>query len=529
MKRSLLLPCVACAFFAPGLFGQDIEALAQASGRKLPAQYYQRIQRSPDFFEVQDGWIARTHAVRQAQSAVTGALPIAVVLALFSDSNEPVVTEQDVQRSLFDGPSDNGTVSDFYSEVSGGRFTIDGHALPWVRTDLTMAETVGSSFGLGADSRVGEYLIQALAIADSTTDFGEFDNDGPDGIPNSGDDDGFVDAVAFQFAEVAASCGGPAIWPHRSRISGWTGGPFLTHDSTPDGEPLAVDDYIVQSAVTCAGTAIQNAATIAHELGHVLGLPDLYDASDGIEPEKRRWVVGCWGLMAAGSWGCGKVLDRSTWNRPTHMSPWSKDKLGWITQRVVGDVLDQEFTLGPVQITGEVLKIPLTPTEFLLLEYRPAVGFDVNLPASGVLVYHIDLQLPLRPCPTCEKVYRVALVEADGNRGLVRPSRFGGNRGEAGDAFAVDGPARLSNSTRPSTRLNAGGVSSVTISSIAVGGGRARIQLSSIGIAMDRLLERFTGIPTDNPLNVEEVKYLDRIGNGNGSYDVGDLRAYLRR
>ena len=528
MKRSILVGCAGWVCFAQSLFAQDIEALSQVNHRKLPAQYYQRIQQAPAFFEVRDGWIARAQSASQSGSAVTGELPLAVVLALFSDSDEPFVTREDVQRVLFDGPSANGTVREFYSEISGGSFTIGGEALPWVRTSLSVGEVVGASFGLGQGARTGEYLVQALVAADLTTDFGRFDNDGPDGIPNSGDDDGFVDAVAFEFLEIAASCGGPAIWPHRSRISGWIGSPFITNDSSPAGEPIEINDYIVQSAVTCDGVEIQNAATIAHELGHVLGLPDLYDATDGIQPEQRRWVVGCWGLMAAGAWGCGQV-DRSLWQRPTHMSPWSKGRLGWVTEEVVGEVQDQEFTLGPVQTTGDVLKIPLTPTEFLQVEYRPAMAFDVNLPASGVLVYHIDTELPLRPCRSCPKVYQVALVEADANRRLVRPALQGGNRGEAGDAFGTQGPSRLSNSTNPSTRLNSGNSSSVTIYSIAVIDGAARIRLSTVAIPISRLLERFTGAQTGNPLTTDEIEYVDRIGNGNGSYDVGDLRAYLRR
>ncbi len=528
MNRSFLVACTACVVLVRGLFAQDIEAMSQVGHRKLPAQYYQRIQQSPAFFEVRDGWIRRAQSARKSGSAITGGLPLAVVLALFSDSDEPFVAQEDVQRVLFDGPSANGTVREFYSEISGGRFTIDGEALPWVRTGLTMDEVVGASFGLGQGARTGSYLIQALVAADGSTDFGRFDNDGPDGVPNSGDDDGLVDAVAFQFLEVSASCGGPAIWPHRSRISGWTGSPFITNDSTPAGTPIAINDYIVQSAVTCDGAEIQNAATIAHELGHVLGLPDLYDATDGIQPEQRRWVVGCWGLMAAGSWGCGQV-DRSLWQRPTHMSPWSKSQLGWVNETVVGAVQDQEFTLGPVQTTGDILMIPLTPTEFLQVEYRPTIAFDVNLPASGVLVYHIDTELPLRPCSSCAKVYQVALVEADANRGLVRPALQGGNRGEAGDAFGTQGPSKLSNSTTPSTRLNFGSMSSVTIYSMAVIDGAARIRLSTIAIATSRLLERFTGAQTGNPLTAEEIEYVDRIGNGNGSYDVGDLRAYLRR
>ena len=34
------------------------------------------------------------------------------------------------------------------------------------------------------------------ALDDGSVDWGQFDNDGPDGIPNSGDDDGFVVTTA---------------------------------------------------------------------------------------------------------------------------------------------------------------------------------------------------------------------------------------------------------------------------------------------------------------------------------------------
>jgi len=47
---------------------------------------------------------------------------------------------------------------------------------------------------------------------------------------------------------------------------------------------------------------------MAHELGHLwFGLPDLYHLVGGPGEvwEQRRWVVGCWELMAAAAWGCG--------------------------------------------------------------------------------------------------------------------------------------------------------------------------------------------------------------------------------
>jgi len=467
---------------------------------------------------------------------LSGILPVVLVLGLFSDSPEPPVTHEDLQAALFDGPSDFGTVSGYFDEVSGGRLGMTAQTLPWVRTSVTLAQAVGDSYGLGDDAMTGTFLFEAVAAVDGGFDFGLFDNDGPDGVPNSGDDDGFVDAVAFQFLEVSASCGGPGIWPHRSRLGGWNNDePYVTDDIRANGGFIRVNDYTIQSAMDCGGTEVQKATTMAHELGHVLGLPDLYDRSQGILPEERRWVVGCWSLMAAGAWGCG-TTNREEWVRPTHMGAWEKDRLGWLGGvEVVGNVLDQEFVLEPIQVSEKALKIPLeygfppTMGEYLLIEYRTREGFDQALPASGVLVYHVDPKLKTnQPCDTCPQNYRVELLEADGNNSLQLNFLQGGNRGEAGDAWGVETPGALTNSSYPSTRLTSGSPSPVTIYDISIEDGLAHITLSSFEVPKSRLARPFLESPGSG-LSPEEVEYLDSHGNQNGQYDVGDLRAYLKR
>ncbi len=486
----------------------------------------------------QGGWAARTAAAFQSQESLTGSLPVAIILALFADSPEPHISSAQLQTALFSGPSPHGTVQEFYREASGGRFEVTGQVFPWVRTSLTMADVVGSEYGLGGDARTGDYLWEAVAAVDSVVDFGLFDNDGPDGVPNSGDDDGRVDAVAIQYLEVGASCGGPSLWPHRWRLGQWFQDeePYRTDDLQPDGTPILVSDYVTQGATDCGGVEAQKATTISHELGHVLGLPDLYDASRGITPEQRRWVVGCWSLMAAGSWGCG-TENRTSWVRPTHFGAWEKTVLGWLDQvEDVGPVLEGSYTLEPVQEGQRILRVPLEGGTFdpgiqehLLIEYRNREGFDQDLPASGVLIYHVDPKVSgNRPCDTCPQVYRVGLLEADGNDSLRRSFLQGGNRGEAGDAWGVTGPGSLTPNSHPSSRLTSGEMSRVTIYEVRVENGLAHLTLSSRVIAEDRLVQSFLGI-SGSPLNQEEISYLDRRGNGNGEYDVGDLRAYLRR
>lgn len=513
------------------------QELARVPGRNLPPEYLTRVSRQPDLFELQYGWIQRAERARALDAAVSDTLPLIVILALFSDSPEPEITNTRLQQVLFDGPSEYGTLSEYYNEVSGGRLGVRGQVLPWIRTSLTMEEVVAGSYGLGDSARTGEYLIEALAAADDMIDFGLYDNDGPDGVPNSGDDDNRVDAVAFQFIEVGASCGGPSIWPHRSRIEGWTedGSPYGTDDVDPTGQPIVISDYIIQGATDCGGVEPQKATTVAHELGHVLGLPDLYDRSRGTEPQYRHWVVGCWSLMAAGSWGCG-TENREAWVRPTHLGAWEKQQLGWLTEvEVATPALLQEYTLSPIQNSERALKVLLEDgeqpdtNEYLLIEYRTKENFDLDLPASGVLVYHVDPTIPNNQLLYNDpQYYKVALLEADGNGSLQRNFAGGGNRGEPGDAWGVVGPGRIAFSTFPSTSLNSGAPSPVTIHEIAIVDGEAHITLSTITLAVSRLTEAFLA-STATPLTEVEEDYLDTYGNNNGRYDVGDLRAYLTR
>ncbi len=618
-----------------GARAQDLEAVAALAGRPLPAGYYERVRRDPTAFTYPQVWRGRgargfPHTadplapLRAAVGAppVVGTLPVIVIPALFADSPIPRSTLDEValQAALFDGAGGK-TIPALFAEMSRGTFTMRGRVAPWVRTAITLDLVMGNSNGIGGTARIGEYLAQAVLAADEYVDYREYDNDGPDGVPNSGDDDGIIDALALLTIEGAMSCGGTGPWPHKASISGWTGSMVVTRDLRPDGTPIRADGYIIQDATNCTGTRPLYATTIAHELGHVLGLPDLYHAIGSSLPGTRRWVIGCWDLMSAGSWGCGDGGAPARAMVPTHMGAWSKGQLGWVTPTLVApDVRDREYELRPVRTSGDVLRIPLGAAEYFDLEYRRRESFDVDLPASGVLMYRVDDTKSQYPCPSCPPLYRVSLVEADGDGALIRSAVQGGNRGVAGDAFGRVSGQIVSAASTPSTRTNDGIAKPVTIHSIVLdqAAGVARVRITTAaqpmvaatplaettagtavrrevrvtggvhpyawtitgalpdgltgttgaerfviegtalaagtfpitvavrdaaGLASSqslslvvrepvltraRLLRTFTGAAGAEPLTAGEVAYLDRQGNRNGRYDVGDLRAYLR-
>ena len=461
---------------------QDIESIAQLRGLELPAAYYARVQENPDAYTLPNG-LFRTTAAGRVASRSDGTARIPIVLALFSDSEEPHITREMIQTSLFDGPAPAGTITEAYLEMSRGAFTVTGQVFPWVRTSMPMDSIVGTDNGFGEDAKLGIYFTEALDLVDADVDWGLYDSDGPDGVPDSGDDDGTVDALTFEYLEIAGSCGGPSIWPHRWSMSGQTGDPYVTDDMGASGEPIEIDGYLTQSVTDCTGENVQTANVISHEFGHVLGLPDYYHWVDReLGPEGRRWVLGCWELMAAGSWGCGPVDDRSVPFGPTHMSARSKHVLGWIDYIDLGEVWNQEVFLDPVQSSGLALRVPVGAegSEFFIAEYRTQKGFDHQIPADGVLMYKQDLTASRRPDPLSDDPYFLALLEQDANRGLVLTTPEGGNRGEPGDAWGVSGVlGRLHAFTSPQLRLSDGGPTTVVVHEVAVVDGRARLVIST--------------------------------------------------
>lgn len=405
---------------------------------------------------------------------------ILLIPALFSDSDEPHIPASELQRVLFDGPTAKGTFVDFYRETSRDMASPSGHVTDWVRTSVTMLEAAGSQNGHGwiGPQRV-RYVTDAVQAVDPVVDFRLYDNDGPDGVPDSGDDDGMVDALVIEFLEIAGSCGGPSIWPH----FGGAGGGWPTDDIGQSGLPIRVGPYFTQGVTDCGGVAVQGPNVMAHEYGHLLGLPDIYQAVDGIEPEKRHWNIGCFGLMGAGSWGCGTGSKAESFG-PVHLSVLMKNWLGWMEIEAVGQVREKTFWLEPAQSTGRGLSIDLGGWEYFLLEYRPRIGFDQDLPAGGVLLYHYDEAWDERSVPSWlppAKLYH--LVEADSDHALRKTAAQGGNRGVAEDVFGLPGRTGPYSSAQGPVRLltHEGRAVPVTLHEMVVeeGGARARVVLST--------------------------------------------------
>jgi M6 family metalloprotease-like protein len=381
------------------------------------------------------------------------------------------------------------TLKTFYEQVSNGNITVTGRVLDWIAADSVDTYYEDGCNGIGVlgpcparpVSRFGELLLGVLRVvsngAEGSTVWNDFDNDGPDGIPNSGDDDGYVDFVSFLQPEQDGAC--PAsqnIWAHRFVVRAWNGGsPYVTR--TPwaghPGQFLKVDDYTIQSGVgganACDGSALMPIGTIAHETGHAFGLPDLYDT--GLNGAEATQGIGEWGLMGSGSYASP--------NSPSRMEAWSLFELGWVKIDTLKS--GRNVRLSPVASSDTVLYLPLPGTdEFYLLENRqpqesdsaqmnPAFGARYKSP--GLLVWHIDQgQVDGHGFGTDNRVnvgplHGVALVQADGRRDLRQPG--GQNRGDAGDSYpGASGNTSLCQSSNPASINNDGAFAGFCLRSI---------------------------------------------------------------
>ena len=419
-----------------------------------------------------------------AGAAAAGTYSIPVVAGLYSDASAPFSLSE-YQTRLFGDGAGSVSLSEYYAEISGGVFAMSGQVLDWgtLPNPASYYEPVGTDqFG-----KTDEFLRDALMAADGATDFGAYDNDGPDDVPNSGDDDGFVDTAAFIYASEAKSCGGPGIWPHRWVYEAWWPAAFMTNDVSANGGFIQVSDYIIQSGLACSGPGIMASGTIAHEMGHALGLPDLYDtdAGDGTDSEG----IGHWGLMGSG--------NHNHQVSPAHMGAWSKDFLGWVNVTTI--VANQTAVqLQAVQTARTVLRVDVPgANQYFLLSNRQRTGSDTYLHEPGLLVWHIDQDVidagqSLNRVNTDANHKGVDIEEADGLVDLDNKS----NRGDQGDAFpGSSGNTTFNLASNPSSRDYADVGSGLALENITHSGG-----LVTFDIFIDSFTEFVWGDVTDDGL-----------------------------
>ena len=476
-----------------GLAQGDPEHLGRMQGgAKPPPGYYEMLRLDPTAFQFSrdNGWIRRGQAVAAQRNALRAAaasqvlfapmaningagvmrgdLNVPVFLILFANTNADTirtyVPRQSLETRLYGTtPAPPYSIHTYYREISNDSLLVNGTVFEWTQVSQPDTYYEAGCNGTCAQVQFANMVAELVQAHDDTVDFGHFDNDGADGVPNSGDDDGYVDAIVLMHPEVDGSCTNvnPAssdnIWAHRYVL-----GPVSTADAAqaPGITNIRIRDYIIQGGqggdAGCSDNQPQAMGVVAHETGHLFGLPDLYDVNG------TRQGIGHWGLMGSGNWN--KAYS------PAHMEAWSRAQLGWVSEVLIAS--DTLLDISPVQLSDTAYILPIVGSnEYFLLENRQAIGSDALIHAPGLLIWHVDSVLVASRMSSntvnTSLPHGVSLEEADGFGHLKATS--GGNRGDAGDPF----PGSTSNTlfgvaTNPSSARNDGLPTNISVGDIEI-------------------------------------------------------------
>ena len=363
------------------------------------------------------------------------------------------------QRRFFSEDANDGIISmkEFYRDNSKGRLMISGRVTSdWLSMPHSYDYYAANASGFGTYPRSAQGLAEdamRAALNDFDGDLSYFDNDGPDGIPSSGDDDGYIDGVIViapgQGGEVSSTCC-TRLWAHQFTIAIYSNCPTGSNAGPgciPGMQLGNVRGYVYVLASEYNEFPGDNAVgTWFHEFGHTLGLPDLYD------PDPNRGGLGFYSLMSLGNYlpfdGSSYTSGGNLGSRPGNLDAWSRQFLGFdepVTPNVSGS-----WSLPPVTRGGGSLRLWTDGepgSEYYLIENRVKEGSDAFIPGEGLVVYHVDdTEIDNLGGPSS---YRVTLVEADGQSDMTTS----GNYGEPSDPFPGTLAKRtLTEATTPNSR-----------------------------------------------------------------------------
>ena len=281
------------------------------------------------------------------------------------------------------------TLKTYYEELTGGKFCFtpcpetSGTANDGIVTVTIPNEHPYKATGGQSDEDYNS-RVAALKATDEFVDYTLLDLDGNK-------------KLNLRELAIVYVCGG---YEYSSGYGGDDLNVFCVHAHYTTGSGATLDGVGVQGAGfvrigeynNAKGKVIANVGTLAHELGHFLGAPDLYDVDKSNVGKTWNYASNLT-LMASGSHSAYSGEPNGT--SPAYMDPYDMVDLGF--ERAT-TVLDGTYTLYSRQSKEgayNILKINTpNPAEYYLVENRYGTTTDhfdgIADGAKGIQIWHID-------------------------------------------------------------------------------------------------------------------------------------------
>ena len=292
-----------------------------------------------------------------------------VILAEFTDKKFVDGHDREKYNDILNTPDYTtsegfiGSVADYFRDQSAGLFELTFDIVgPY--TTMKSYKYYGQNDDDGLDLYPQEMIEEMCRAADDDVNFADYD----------WDHDGEVDEVFVVYAGKgeADSNQSNAVWPHMWSLEE-ASGQMLCLDG------VNINVYACANELKATGH-INGIGTFCHEFSHCLGLPDFYDVYDS-----GQFGMDDFDIMSGGSYAGNGF-------RPIGYTAYEKMACGWQQPIVLGDedvTIDNQM---PICEDGDIYIIYNDgyPNEYYLIENRQKKGWDVNYPAKGLLITHVD-------------------------------------------------------------------------------------------------------------------------------------------
>ena len=276
-----------------------------------------------------------------------------------------------------------GSVKKYFSDMSGGKFKPQFD----LYGPITMPKNV-AYYGEGSSSmeRYRELVSEACTMMDDSLDFSKYD----------ADKDGNVDLVYIIYAGYGESVSSieSTLWP-KAFVCGTDikkdgkyvrlAGISNELNGRPDG------NYNSKS-----GLLINGVGLFCHEFSHCMGLPDFYPT---VSPQ---WTTAndkqdfeAYDNQGMEDWD---VMDNGIYlyngYSPTAYTAWEREKMGWLTIETL--TKEGKVELKSIDEGGKAYRIKndknTSGNEYYIVENIQAKGWNKKLPASGMMVSHVEYE-----------------------------------------------------------------------------------------------------------------------------------------